>query len=78
MENESLRGIVRGINKALAMTLLAGALMNTSCYRYDDSQIKESIAKLEQELNELRTQLQGEMSALEIQLLHCLTVSLSP
>lgn len=65
MENESLRGIVRGINKALAMTLLAGALMNTSCYRYDDSQIKQSIAQLEQELNELKAQLQGEISALK-------------
>ena len=50
MEIEPLRGIIRGINKALVMTLLAGALMNTSCYRYDDSQIKQSIAQLEQEL----------------------------
>ena len=62
MENEPLRGIIRGINKALVMTLLAGALMNTSCYRYDDSQIKQSIAQLEQELNELKAQLQGEIS----------------
>lgn len=65
MENEPLRGIIRGINKALVMTLLAGALMNTSCYRYDDSQIKQSIAQLEQELNELKAQLQGEISALK-------------
>ena len=39
--------------------------MNTSCYRYDDSQIKQSIAQLEQELNELKAQLQGEISALK-------------
>ncbi|MGN1221328.1 MAG: PL29 family lyase N-terminal domain-containing protein [Candidatus Cryptobacteroides sp.] len=65
MENEPLRGMFRGINKALAMTLLAGALFNTSCYRYDDSQLKQSIAQLEQQLNELKAQLQGEISALK-------------